>query len=83
MQILIPQADEVHIIIDEKYEKVVITIETDTEDVHSVEVNNTKYVKVHHVPFKPWLVKIHKAKNMILASRGLQTAPTPEKLQKA
>jgi len=53
MEILFPTAAEVHIIIDENHENVVVTIETDTGDIHSLSINNVKYAKVHHVPFKP------------------------------
>jgi uncharacterized protein YuzE len=52
MQILIPQADEVNIIIDEDKRCVIIAIEVNNEE-HSVQIDNAKFVKTHHVPINP------------------------------
>lgn len=57
MQILIPQADEVNIIIDEDKRCVIIAIEVNNEE-HSVQIDNAKFVKTHHVPINPWLSNV-------------------------
>jgi len=50
MQILIPQATEVIIIVDEKHNNVTISIEDLNGNIDSLEINNVDYCKVHYPP---------------------------------
>ena len=52
MQILIPKADEVNIVIDEEHEHIIIAINSN-EDVLSIEINNVNFANVHYVTIDP------------------------------